>query len=84
MAGAGPLEGVFENEYLVTLMDLTEQVTAHKALSDSHVLLQTILETLPLRVYWKDRASRYLGANRLYAQDAGLDSVEELLGKNED
>lgn len=83
MAGSGPLEGGGENEYLVTLLDMTEQVRASKALSDSNVLLQTIVETLPLRVFWKDRQSRYLGANRLFAEDAGVGSVEELLGKND-
>ncbi|MDD2762041.1 MAG: PAS domain-containing protein, partial [Methylomonas sp.] len=83
MVGAGPLEGAGENEYMVTLMDMTEQVAAHKALSDSNVLLQTILETLPLRVFWKDKRLRYLGANSLFARDAGVESVDELLGKSD-
>lgn len=83
MAGFGPLEGIFDNEYLVTLMDMSEQITASKALSDSNVLLQTILETLPLRVFWKDRQLRYLGANHLFAQDAGLAAVDDLLGKSD-
>ena len=83
LAGSGPLEGVFENEYLVTLLDLTDQVRANKALSDSNVLLKTILETLPLRVFWKDRQLRYLGANALFAQDAGKNSVDSLIGKND-
>ncbi|WAR45542.1 EAL domain-containing protein [Methylomonas rapida] len=83
LAGAGPLEGAYENEYLVTLMDLTEQSRINKALSDANVLLQTVLETLPLRVFWKDRQSRYLGGNRLFAEDAGLAAVDDLLGKND-
>jgi len=84
ISGAGPLGGVFDNEYLVTFMDLTEQVRVNRALSDSVVLLQTILETLPLRVFWKDRQCRYLGANPLFAEDAGLESVADLIGKSDD
>ena len=83
LAGAGSLEGQYAGEHLVTLQDLTEQFQTNKALSDTNILLQSILETLPLRVFWKDCQSRYLGANLLFAQDAGLDSVAELLGKND-
>jgi len=83
LAGSGPLEGMFENEYLVTLMDLTEQVKANQALSDSNILLHTIVETLPLRVFWKDSQLRYMGGNRLFAQDAGLENVDALIGKND-
>ncbi|MGY6276633.1 EAL domain-containing protein [Methylomonas sp. MgM2] len=83
MVGSGPLGGIYDNEYLVTFMDLTEQVRTNKALSDSVVLLQTILETLPLRVYWKDKQSRYLGANRLFASDAGIESVDAVIGKSD-
>ena len=71
------------SEQLLTLMDLTPQNQANQALSNTNLLLQTILETLPLRVFWKDRQSRYLGANHLFAEDAGLKSVSELIGKND-
>ena len=84
LVGTDQLEGMVENEYLVTLLDLTEQVRANRALSDSNILLQAILETLPLRVFWKDRYSRYLGANGLFARDAGLDRVDALIGKSDD
>lgn len=68
---------------LMSLQDMTAQKEAAKALSDTNVLLQSILETLPIRVFWKDRQSRYLGGNRLFAQDAGVDSVAGLLGKTD-
>ena len=44
-------------------------------------MLHTVLETMPVRVFWKDRASNYLGANQLYLQDAGLASLEQIIGK---
>lgn len=45
--------------------------------------MQRALDTLPQRVFWKDRELRYLGANRAFAQDAGLDSAAELIGKDD-
>ncbi|MCQ8104223.1 EAL domain-containing protein [Methylomonas sp. SURF-2] len=83
LIGAGLLEGVHAGEQLITLLDMTAQTRASRALSNSNILLQSILETLPLRVFWKDTKSRYMGGNSLFARDAGLESVAELLGKND-
>lgn len=52
-------------------------------LRESQQMLHTVLETLPVRVFWKDRDSNYLGANRLYVQDTGFTSSEQLVGKND-
>jgi PAS domain S-box-containing protein len=43
-------------------------------------LLDTLLERIPLRVFWKDRDGRYLGCNRAFARDAGLSEPAELVG----
>ncbi|WP_232056864.1 PAS domain S-box protein [Methylomonas rhizoryzae] len=84
IATTGQLSGVFENEYLTIFLDVTEQTRIGKALSDSNVFLNTILETLPIRIFWKDKERRYQGANNLFAMDAGCDSVAELVGKTDD
>jgi len=46
-------------------------------------LLQNIVEGVPIRVFWKDRDSRYLGCNTLFARDAGLTRADELIGKTD-
>ncbi|MBX3304894.1 MAG: CHASE domain-containing protein [Nitrospira sp.] len=46
-------------------------------------LLQTVLNTVPVRVFWKDRLSRYLGCNAAFARDAGKSDPSELLGKTD-
>lgn len=56
---------------------------AEVALAESHDLLRTIIDTAPVRIFWKDKASRYLGCNWLFAKDAGLLSPQELLGKDD-
>ena len=52
-------------------------------LRESHLLLQTIINNLPMRVFWKDRELRYLGCNPPFAKDAGKHLPEELLGKDD-
>jgi PAS domain S-box-containing protein len=41
------------------------------------------MDTIPQRLFWKDREFRYLGCNRVFAEDAGLQSPEEIIGMND-
>jgi diguanylate cyclase (GGDEF)-like protein/PAS domain S-box-containing protein len=50
-------------------------------LAASRNLLQTIIDTAPMRVFWKDQNLRYMGCNPAFARDAGLGSPAELVGK---
>ncbi|MGA1475890.1 MAG: PAS domain S-box protein, partial [Prochlorothrix sp.] len=52
-------------------------------LQESRQFLQTVLDTMPLNVFWKDRDSRYIGANSRFLQANGLRSVAELVGKTD-
>lgn len=49
----------------------------------SRNLLQTIVDTVPVRVFWKDTDLRYLGCNPAFAQDAGLENVAALVGRRD-
>ncbi len=60
--------------------------TAPKAPSLEQVatfLLRNIVENIPVRVFWKDRDSRFLGCNQLFAEDAGLSHPDQLIGKSD-
>jgi len=46
-------------------------------------LLRTIVDTVPLRVFWKDRDLRFLGCNPVFAADAGMCRPEDLLGRDD-
>jgi len=50
---------------------------------ESQLLLKEILDTIPVRVFWKDRNSIYLGCNKPFAMDAGLKNPEEMIGKTD-
>ncbi len=63
--------------------DATERTKAAAALAESRDMLRSILETVPARVFWKDKEGRYLGCNSAFARDAGVSSPEDLLGKDD-
>lgn len=46
-------------------------------------LLASIIQHAPIRVFWKDRESRFVGCNSQFAHDAGLAQPEELVGKTD-
>ncbi|MDR3390707.1 MAG: PAS domain S-box protein [Sulfuriferula sp.] len=63
--------------------DISERKLAETALRKQQELTSQIIETIPIRVFWKDRDLQYLGCNTLFAKDAGLSSPDELIGKND-
>jgi PAS domain S-box-containing protein len=66
-------------------VDLELRVAQRTAeLQESQQFLQTVIETFPLAVFWKDRDSRYLGCNYNFAQDANLNLPEEIVGMTDD
>ncbi|MBF0460702.1 MAG: PocR ligand-binding domain-containing protein [Magnetococcales bacterium] len=52
-------------------------------LARSRKLLQLVLDTIPVGVFWKDRACVYLGGNARWARDAGLPNPEAGIGKTD-
>ncbi len=72
-------DGILES----TLIDITERKRVEEELYRAHHMLQTILDTIPQRVFWKDRNCTYLGCNRMLASDAGLNNPAEIIGKSD-
>jgi diguanylate cyclase (GGDEF)-like protein/PAS domain S-box-containing protein len=56
---------------------------AETSLADSHCLLKMIIDTAPLRVFWKDTELRYMGCNPSFAKDAGAFSAQDVIGKDD-
>ncbi len=65
------------------ITDVSERMKAEEALQESRQMLQSVLDTIPVRVFWKDKKSVYLGCNHIFARDAGLASPDEIVGKND-
>jgi PAS domain S-box-containing protein len=67
-----------------TVQDVTERKAVEEALLQSEQMLQIVLNTIPVRLFWKDRNSVYLGCNQRFAQDAGRSSPSEMIGLTDD
>jgi PAS domain S-box-containing protein len=52
-------------------------------LQESQQFLQTVLDTIPLCVFWKNRESVFLGCNQQFAKTLGLASTTESIGKKD-
>ena len=58
-----------------------QQATAENALRENTIFLDTILDSIPLPVFYKDGNARYLGFNKAYEEFIGK-KREQLLGKS--
>lgn len=69
--------------YAIFDADISALHAAQEALKTQLNLLQKIIDTVPVRLFWKDLNCCYLGANKLFLQDAELKSKNELIGKTD-
>lgn len=87
-----PLKGL--DGQLRGLVGITKDITplkqqeealrqSEQRLRESENMLRLVLDTIPVRVFWKDRNSVFLGANDLVLKDANLSSVDEIIGKTD-
>ena len=63
--------------------DVTERKLAERELVESRNLLQAVVDTAPMRVFWKDRDLKYLGCNPAFARDAGKDDPRDVIGHDD-
>ncbi len=63
--------------------DITEGKRSEEALRESRELLHGILDSIPVRVFWKDRDLMYRGCNVAFARDAGFEKPEDVIGKDD-
>jgi PAS domain S-box-containing protein len=66
------------------LLQRRRKQQAETELFNSRQMLRTVLDTIPQRVFWKDRNSIFLGCNQSMAADCGYSSPEELIGKTDE
>lgn len=49
----------------------------------TQTLLKLVMDSIPQAIFWKDKASRYLGCNQAFAQEAGFNTAEDIIGKTD-
>jgi two-component system cell cycle sensor histidine kinase/response regulator CckA len=70
--------------WLVVGTETTDRRRAEVALRESEERLRNVLAHIPCGVFWKDRASIYLGCNDRVARDCGLMVAGEVVGLTDD
>ncbi|OGS85660.1 MAG: hypothetical protein A2061_05430 [Gallionellales bacterium GWA2_59_43] len=63
--------------------EIGERKHAEAALQKSNELLQTVIENVPARIFWKDWTLHYIGCNTHFAQDAGYSRPDMIIGKTD-
>ena len=69
--------------HMPAIRDITDREKTQSALQESRQMLRNILDTIPVRVFWKDMDLNYMGCNLPFALDAGFTTTEEVVGKND-
>ena len=69
------VEGVVE--------DVTKRHEAERALRESQEMLRLVLDNIPQLVSWKDKALRYMGANRAFIEFFGFRNLDDLMGRDD-
>lgn len=58
-------------------------MSSNKQVLSPEQLLRIVLDTIPMRVFWKDTELNYLGANQNLLDDIGYGCLEDLIGKSD-
>jgi len=70
-------------EILSVGTDATARKQAEAALREQEQYLRLIVDNIPQQVFWKDTNLVFKGCNRNWAEAAGLNSPEEVVGKTD-
>jgi len=73
-----------EKVYVLAIeRDITERMRAEEDLFKSRQMLQSVLDNVPQRVFWKDRDFKYVACNKPLALDVGHQNPDDLRGKTD-
>lgn len=78
----GAIIGLVGITHDISQLKATEEALRYheQQVRESQKMLQLVLNTIPVSVFWKDRGSVYLGCNQRFAEDAGLGDIGAIIG----
>ena len=68
---------------LAVMTNITKRKQVERELWKNEQLLQSIMDNIPQSIFWKDTDLMFMGCNRAFAQEAGLSSHLEIVGKTD-
>jgi two-component system, cell cycle sensor histidine kinase and response regulator CckA len=69
--------------FISVVRDITDRKRAEAEVNKSKGMISSILNSVPQSIFWKDRDSRYLGCNKVFARAVGLESPDQIVGKTD-
>ncbi len=66
-----------------SLIDISKRMAAEQELAEERHLIKTLLDSIPMNVYFKDEESRFVLANLPTARKMGVSGPEHLLGMSD-
>ncbi|MEM7727585.1 MAG: PAS domain S-box protein [Cyanobacteria bacterium P01_A01_bin.45] len=77
-----------DNQFLMTqIRDITQRVKPYKKieaqLQESKKILELVIDSVPQAMFWKDCNSVYKGCNQFFAEIAGVETPENIVGKSD-
>ena len=69
--------------FIVAISDISELNESIEAARRSNELIHSIIENVPVSIFWKDKTLQYLGCNTLFAKEAGIESPQSIVGKSD-
>ena len=65
------------------IRDISERKKAERAERESAMLFKRIINSMPIRVFWKDKNLLFLGCNTAFAHEAGFADPADIIGKDD-
>jgi PAS domain S-box-containing protein len=63
--------------------DITERKRIQESLRAANQITEEIINSIPIRIFWKDKNLVFLGCNKLFALDAGFTDPKDVIGKDD-
>ena len=63
--------------------NITERRQSEWRLEESRQMLQLVIDNIPQRVFWKDTELCFLGCNKAFCEDAGLDDPRQIVNRTD-
>jgi len=69
--------------FILICRDISEHKRLEDGIRTSNELFQTVLDSIPEYICWKDRRSVFLGCNKRHAELVGLPDTKAIIGKTD-
>ncbi len=77
---------IFLSAFIIHLISHKLFIDLQKAkeeTDEANSLLENIINNAPIRIFWKNKNGKYLGANKLFLEDMNIKSIDDLVGKGD-